>query len=87
MKNTMKFYKKVSENGARVTLWEETYTTEDDSIVYQRLASAMVRKNLWKSPAIKRTTDRPDYATGQRVITIFYDFVSIQAKEVYTVSL
>ena len=81
MTNEMTYY---AYNGKT---YEETYHTDNDRIVYERLASAMVRKHLFKSPYIMRATDTPDYATGQRVITIYYNMEGMRSKEVYKVAV
>ena len=64
---TCEYYVK-KENGAG---WVCTYQTADEKTVYERLAYAMASKYLWKSPNAGKITDRPDYATGNRIITVY----------------
>lgn len=67
--------------------WEETYRTEDEQRVYERLASVLVRKYQWKSPTIGRVEERPDYASGNRIITVYQTCGDRKAKEVYEVRI
>lgn len=67
--------------------WEQTFSTEDPARVYGRLASCLVRKYKWQAPTIGRILDEPEYATGERIITVYHQYNGHKAKEVYKVEI
>ena len=63
--NTMTCYEKTGNT------WEKTYNTDDKGTVFEMLASVLWGKYIGKRPGIARVEDRPDYATGNRVVTVY----------------
>lgn len=63
--NTMTCYQKEGRD------WVETYKTDDPTIVYEMLASNLMYKYKFNSGSIRRIDDRPDYGTGNRIITVY----------------